>query len=41
MSQRICVDPLGLANMRRDKVTELAYTGEEASEDVRLGTRLH
>ena len=41
VSQRSIVDPLGLGNMRRDKVTELAYTGKEAPEDVQKGTPLH
>lgn len=34
MSQRINEDPLGLGVMRRDKVTGLAYTNEDASEEA-------
>ena len=35
--QRISGDPMGLGTMRRDKVTELAYAGEDVSEDVHKG----
>ena len=35
--QRISGDPMRLGTMRRDKVTELAYTGEDVSEDVHKG----
>ena len=35
--QRLNGDPMGLGTMRRDKVTELAYTGEDAPEDVQNG----
>ena len=36
--QRIKDDPQGLGIMTRDKVTELAYTGQEASEDTQKVT---
>ena len=36
-SQRDNMDPLGLEVLRRDKVVALAYTSEDAPEDVKDG----